>query len=67
MTKATALKASKQINEAIGQRLYKQMQQPFMTYKVVSVVTNRVVASSITMEQAVRQFHPITQFILKPV
>ena len=67
MTKATALKASKQINEAIGQRMYKQMQQPFTTYKVVSVVTNRVVASSITMEQAVRQFHPITQYILKPV
>lgn len=67
MTKATALKASKQINEAIGQRMYKQMQQPFMTYKVINVTTNKVVASSITMEQAVRQFHPITKFILKPV
>jgi DNA-binding NtrC family response regulator len=66
MTKATALKAKKQISEAVSQGVYKSMEKPFQLYNVMSVVDKTIVATNFTMNQAVRTFVPITKYILMP-
>lgn len=66
MTKATALKAKKQISEVVSQGMYKSMEKPFLRYNVMSVVDKTIVATNYTMDQAVRTFVPITKYVLMP-
>lgn len=62
---ANTLKAKKQINEYVAQKNYRHMQVRNNFYNVYD--GKKLVAANLTMEQTVRQFHPITQFTLVPV